>query len=437
MKIRNNYTIIILLLFLILIIGCEQEKLDTTLPSAEITSPQNQSVVSGIVTIKIEATDNDKISSVELLINDQNVYTDFETPYEYEWVTYDLPDDQNYEIRLRVKDLSGNTILIDPTTVLVNNDLNMSISASDSLLYINNTTLISLALLDNNISNLKYSWSSSFGTIDGSGKSISYTAPSLPNNDLIIVTVTDEYDNTYTDSLNITIYKQLIILKADDFIYSIKDTIPIRFKRFINLIKSKNIKASMGIIGNSLDIGNESYYNTIKEIAKIGLFEFWNHGYDHFLNGINEDGELYDEFYNTSYEHQYEHFNHTQNLAKEKLGLTLHCFGAPGNSYDETTLKVIDENYDILTWFGHPNITSSKHIIIRSYRAEYPTHNPDYMSFINDYPADREYIALQIHPRSWDDFRFAQFEMIIDFLISQKVAFITPYELNQLFEASK
>ena len=51
-----------------------------------------------------------------------------------------------------------------------------------------------------------------------------------------------------------------------------------------------------------------------------------------------------------------------------------------------------------------------------------------------DYPNDEEYLALQIHPKTWDNEGFNQFELIIEFLITQKVAFITPYEFYLLSE---
>ena len=56
-------------------------------------------------------------------------------------------------------------------------------------------------------------------------------------------------------------------------------------------------------------------------------------------NGVNEDGEIYHEFWNSPYEYQKEHLLKTQTLFKEKLNITSHTFGAPGNAIDSNTVK--------------------------------------------------------------------------------------------------
>ena len=97
-----------------------------------------------------------------------------------------------------------------------------------------------------------------------------------------------------------------------------------------------------------------------------GSFEIWNHGYNHKLNGINENGETYHEFWNTTSDYQKEHLEKTQELALEKLGITLRAFGAPGNNHDSITLDVMNENDDIKVWFyGNPE--SNKIVLERYY----------------------------------------------------------------------
>ena len=96
--------------------------------------------------------------------------------------------------------------------------------------------------------------------------------------------------------------KQYIILKADDLIYDQSNVISPNWLTFIDYIENLEIKAAIGIIGNSLNTVNEEYYSIISSVHKRGNIEFWNHGYDHVLAATRENGEKYWEFKNTSYQ---------------------------------------------------------------------------------------------------------------------------------------
>ena len=228
--------------------------------------------------------------------------------------------------------------------------------------------------------------------------------------------------------------KQFIILKADDLKFESTNTISPGWQKFINYIENMKIKASIGIIGNSLEKGDDKYISLIKSIHNRGNIEFWNHGYNHYTN--NDSINPIWEFKNTSYKQQYENMLKTQELAKTKLKITLYTFGVPYNFIDENTLKTIENTDDIKVWlFGNP---SSTKLVLRRYcNIEYPTHNPDYQKFLERYDSSKEYLVLQLHPNSWDDNRFNQFEQIINFLIKQKVTFITPFVYYQIMNKNK
>ena len=314
-------------------------------------------------------------------------------------------------------------------------EMNFTLTPSDSLqlLKINGSTEIELNPNNFDGSNITVTWSANTGMIVGHGLTAIYTAPSEPCTAIVQTLLTDEYDLTIMDSLVIIVYKQLIILKADDLIYSSGYIIPLGFQRFIDYVEQKKIMASIGIIGNSLEIDNDDYFTILRDIINDGSIEFWNHGFDHKLNGVNQNGETYHEFWNTSYEYQKEHLEKTQDLAREKLGISLRAFGAPGNNHDSVTLDVINGNDEIKIWFyGNPE--SNKLILERHYNIEFPTSFPDYEEFVDNYPNDEEYLALQIHPNVWDDERFDQFNLIVDYLIQQRVAFVTPYQFYRLVQ---
>jgi hypothetical protein len=117
----------------------------------------------------------------------------------------------------------------------------------------------------------------------------------------------------------------------------------------------------------------------------------------------------------------------TQDLAKEKVGITLHTFGAPGNGIDSTTCDALTHLTDIKVWFyGNPNAHLFN--LKRTLNFEYPTHNPDFASFQKNYTPDLPCLVLQMHPNSWDDQRFEQFDQTIQFLLNQNTTFVLPYD---------
>lgn len=271
------------------------------------------------------------------------------------------------------------------------------------------------------------------GTIEGAGNEIEYTAPGNVGDAMITVTVRDKSGNLVCrESVSTLIYKQFVILKADDLVDDGANVISARWRAFIDYIEEKNIKASIGVIGNTLEEENDEYLSLIKDLSHNGNIEFWNHGYNHLLNGVNEDGEIYHEFWNSPYEYQKEHLLKTQTLARDKLDMTFHAFGAPGNAIDNNTVKAIEEIDEIEVWlFG--DSCSTKFVLERGeIGPEYPPWEPDYQQFLNDYDSERDYLVVQMHPNSWDSEQFDQFKQIIEFLIQEDVTFITPFEYYQL-----
>ena len=95
---------------------------DTTEPSVSITSPEEGSVVSGLVTVCVSATDNVGIESVELYIDGMLFDTRTTAPYNFTWDTRDYPEG-NHELFAVACDTSGNIGQSNYSTVYVNNDI--------------------------------------------------------------------------------------------------------------------------------------------------------------------------------------------------------------------------------------------------------------------------------------------------------------------------
>jgi peptidoglycan/xylan/chitin deacetylase (PgdA/CDA1 family) len=222
-------------------------------------------------------------------------------------------------------------------------------------------------------------------------------------------------------------HTQYVILKADDLIYDEKNIISKNWYRFFEYIVSEKIKTSVGLIVNSLEVEDERYPGLLKYLSKTGFVELWIHGYDHRLGAVHPNGELYDEFRNSSLEFQKEQLRKALDISKLKLELTMRTFGAPGNAIDSNTIAALDSFDEIKVWlFGLEG--SQKLILGRSADMEYPVGNPNYESFVKNHDLTSSYVVFQIHPNMWDENQFVEFKKIIAYLKEQKLTFILPYE---------
>ena len=202
--------------------------------------------------------------------------------------------------------------------------------------------------------------------------------------DIGITTIVFPDNKSVIDSIHIFVYKQFVILKADDIVFT-DGLISPRWIKYFKYSVENNIKSGIGIIGNSLEKGNSDYYDYLKMIIKSKFLEIWNHGYTHVLGVKDTAGNVYSEFRNSSYEYQKNALEKTQSLCKKYLNYTPKAFGAPGNAIDTTTVKVIDENTDIKIWlFGKK--TTKKLCINRLAEIEFPYGHPIYDKFVTTVP---------------------------------------------------
>ena len=101
----------LLILPLFIWVACEEKKSeeDTTPPTVTITSPQNNSSVSEVVSITCMSSDNEGVDKVELWVNGVSTgLTDNSEPYSLDWNTTTI-EDGNYKIIVRSYDTSENT----------------------------------------------------------------------------------------------------------------------------------------------------------------------------------------------------------------------------------------------------------------------------------------------------------------------------------------
>ncbi len=104
MKKATFITIIVLSIVTTCLFGATK---DTTPPTVSITNPKDNAVVSGVVTIKVDASDSSGIAKVEFYVGDSKVGEDSSKPYQYSWDTKKIKDG-TYVITVRATDGAGN-----------------------------------------------------------------------------------------------------------------------------------------------------------------------------------------------------------------------------------------------------------------------------------------------------------------------------------------
>ncbi|MDQ8208890.1 DUF2334 domain-containing protein [Coraliomargarita sp. SDUM461003] len=219
-----------------------------------------------------------------------------------------------------------------------------------------------------------------------------------------------------------------IILKLDDMQQK-RGAIPATWQRVYDYAGQRGIPFSAGVICNSLEGEAPEYFESLKAWEASGRVELWNHGYDHKM--WNEGETRIREFKGSGYEHQFKHMQRSQELGREKLGLTFVTFGAPFNGTDADTEKVLARMPGLKVWlYGARREQLSLHVLKRNYKLnlEPKTGQLDYGQFTAAYLSQSpgNVLVLQGHPMLWDDAEFEVFKQIIEFLEAQKVRFILP-----------
>jgi hypothetical protein len=140
------------------------------------------------------------------------------------------------------------------------------------------------------------------------------------------------------------------------------------------------------------------------------------------------------EFDGTPYAYQKAHFDSATKVIQSKLGIQMHSFGAPYNQIDATLIQVMSEdtNYHVLM-LGQNNPIGNTINLTKRVQIESATGVPDYAYFLSDYNAKKPtyttYMIMQGHPYAWTTTaKQTEFHNIINFLISEGVEFMTPYE---------
>lgn len=236
----------------------------------------------------------------------------------------------------------------------------------------------------------------------------------------------------------------IIVLKLDDVSQSRSGTVPAAWKRVDEALASRSIKASYGVVCETLPEATPAYVEWITSRQKSGRVEFWFHGWNHRAHDVG--GALHNEFAGWTTEGFKALLDRSQKAARDKLGFAFATFGptgcgAPGPNLDETVLQALHDDPAIkvalyptaLDDMGRRVAADGKLTILDrvwDVNLESLVGVPDCKRLIAGYAANpgRAYFVLQGHPGQWSGGRFDEFLRILDFLQSQQAVFMTPSE---------
>ncbi len=115
-------------------------------------------------------------------------------------ITYNL--DKAYVNGIVIDYLSGQTVANYPPRI-------KSLTSEKQVLIFNDSTRIYCTAADKNNDTLSYQWSVSGGSFTGTGSSISWHAPSIPDSYLIICSVNDNHGGVVTDSIYLDVVEYI------------------------------------------------------------------------------------------------------------------------------------------------------------------------------------------------------------------------------------
>jgi hypothetical protein len=137
--------LLVLLPISLFVFSCEEEQSeDTTPPTVSIQSPITNQSINEIVTIVVETNDNEGINRVEFFIDDSLLFTDTESPYEYEWNTTQYEDNSEHVLKVISYDNSDNSTSSQPIIYLINNSTSYPTPPLiNTIIFENNSFIIS------------------------------------------------------------------------------------------------------------------------------------------------------------------------------------------------------------------------------------------------------------------------------------------------------
>ncbi len=227
--------------------------------------------------------------------------------------------------------------------------------------------------------------------------------------------------------------RRYVILKLDDVTSGGKDGgVHPAIKRVADDLEKRRIPAAFGVICRTLPTGSPAYIDWFKRTDRRngGLFEFWQHGWDHGMN-VEFEGKRYPaEFAVSDEAYQRRHFEEAQQAFLNRTGKPLEGFCAPCGNVTDITRKLLREHPEIRVWlYPEPGSdVAGKFPFLRTASLENPVGRIAYDEFLTRYKNHREdvLLTLQGHPALWNDESWAHFKLVLEQLKRDGWIFTTP-----------
>ncbi|HYF37244.1 MAG TPA: hypothetical protein VD994_18225 [Prosthecobacter sp.] len=228
------------------------------------------------------------------------------------------------------------------------------------------------------------------------------------------------------------------MLKLDDLVRASgkpEATVSPRWQRVTDFLEGEKIKASYGILCDSLEGDCPAYVEWLKNVVARGYIELWHHGY--YARLLPEEMKVTgrtQEYLGGTVEDQLTMFRKSFDLVKEKVGVDMIAFGPHSTTIDGITYQAMEQFPQIrLVWYyGPPKGTAtSKFVVERLMELERPLFVPNPENVQRNFELKRAtlpYVAIQGHPNQWDDARFDAFKKAVLYLRDQGCVFVTPSE---------
>lgn len=233
----------------------------------------------------------------------------------------------------------------------------------------------------------------------------------------------------------------VVMLKLDDLVRQAGNSTPVppRWQKLVDFLEAEKIKASLGILTESLEGDCPAYCDWIRQHVAKGYIELWDHGY--YLKGLpaalKTNGRTA-EYLGGTVDDQAAMFAKSLALVKEKTGIELAAFGPHSTAIDGTTYAALERFPQLkAVWFYGPpkDQKSGKVLIRRLMELERPLFVPNPEQLQENFEKKRAtlpYVAIQGHPNQWDDARFEKFKQAVLYLRSQGCRFVTVSEFLRL-----
>ncbi len=309
-----------------------------------------------------------------------------------------------------------------------------TVSAATNHVKINETTTLSVG--DISGSPTDYQWSSDIGTVTGSGAKATFTAPADKGKATISVTVKDGKDTLWLGTVQILVYKRLVVLKCDDYWYcewNAPTYIRPTWKIYLDyMCNTARVKTSIEMCSYSLEPETDvtgGFTATTKAYLKTGYVEVLSHGYHHDAHATKDLPTLNQEF------------ERCETLAKSKLGISLCGWDWPGvgpQPVSDNVVTALNAAPQIRYAFfiDPPFVDKLTKFSFRSaetrLNVEKGTSALDYDMFLANYAASKDWAVsvIQTHPVWWDKEGVALeiYKRIVAYLKADGATIIFPYD---------